>query len=240
MLKRSSLTEQAKVHLKQRIRNAEFADGRIPSELELAEQLGVSRTTIRSALTQLESEGAIVRRQGAGTFVNSHSLQLRMRLEEIWSYEGMLRAHGFTPSTRILAVEQGVMAPDLSADFELPPTAPFVVVHKLFLQDEQPVILTVNRIPQATIVEPFTADDFCPPIFEFLAKHCHRRLTYYFSDIVPLTAEGKVAERLCLPVGAPLIAFEETGFDSDNRPTIFTHSYFRDDLLRLRLIRREP
>ena len=83
MLKRPpSLTEQVKARLKQSILNEEFVDGRIPSETELAQDLGVSRTTIRDALSRLELEGAVYRKQGAGTFVNPAGLQIKTRLEE--------------------------------------------------------------------------------------------------------------------------------------------------------------
>ncbi|MCB0175689.1 MAG: winged helix-turn-helix transcriptional regulator, partial [Anaerolineae bacterium] len=76
MLKRApSLTELAKSQIKERILNEEFAEGRIPSEMELASELGVSRTTIRDALSRLELEGTIYRKQGAGTFVNEAGLQ---------------------------------------------------------------------------------------------------------------------------------------------------------------------
>ena len=65
-----SLTDQVKAHIKEQIVNDEFEDGRIPPEASLAEDLGVSRTTVRDALGKLEHEGAIFRKQGAGTFVN--------------------------------------------------------------------------------------------------------------------------------------------------------------------------
>ena len=44
-------------------------EGRLPPERRLAAQLGVSRRVVRRALDQLEREGLILRRQGAGTFV---------------------------------------------------------------------------------------------------------------------------------------------------------------------------
>lgn len=57
--------------LKGRIRSGEFpAGGRLPTERELSGAMGVSRVTTRSALQELEKEGLVVRRQGAGTFVS--------------------------------------------------------------------------------------------------------------------------------------------------------------------------
>ena len=95
-----SLTEQVKTHIKKRIADDGFEDGRIPPETELANDLGVSRTTVRDALSRLEHEGTIYRRQGAGTFVNQQGLQIKSRLEEIWSYEQVLEDHGYVPYQR--------------------------------------------------------------------------------------------------------------------------------------------
>ncbi len=240
MLKRSpSLTEQAKSHIKQRIMNHEFEDGRIPSETDLANELGVSRTTIRDALSRLELEGVIYRKQGAGTFINEAGLQIKSRLEEIWCYEAVLEAHGYTPSTRIISVaEQPAMA-QIATDLTLNLNDKLLVVQKLFLADGQPVILSVNHIPVKIIELTYTNDDFHQPIYRFLSKFCQQHLVYYLSEIVPLIAPPWLINTLNLPQHkTALLSFEEVGYNQDNQPIIKAYSYFRDDLLRLRLIRR--
>ena len=85
-----SLTDQVKAHLKDRIVSGDFDEGKIPSENELAAELGVSRTTVRVALSRLEQEGAIYRKQGAGTFVNEPGLQIKSRRRS-WSCRGRNR-----------------------------------------------------------------------------------------------------------------------------------------------------
>jgi GntR family transcriptional regulator len=240
MLKRTpSLTEQAKLTIKQRIVNDEFDAGRIPSETELAAELGVSRTTIRDALSRLELEGAIYRKQGAGTFVNTASLQLKTRLEEIWAYEAMLEAHGYTPSTRIINVQTGSADSQTASDLNLSPAANILTVQKLFLADGQPVIFTLNEIPAKMIIIDYDQNVFHRPIFQFLVDHCQQHLSYYLSEIVPLVASNQLAEILKLTPQTALISFEEIGYNLDNEPILKAKSYFRDDLLRLRLIRRE-
>jgi GntR family transcriptional regulator len=241
VLKRSpSLTEQAKAYLKERILNAEFEEGRIPSETDLADALGVSRTTIRDALSRLEHEGVIFRKQGAGTFVNDAGLQIKSRLEEIWTYEGMLRAHGYTPTTHIITVEKQPAATAIAEALGLEINDPILMVKKLFRADGSPVTLTVNHIPWAIINQPYTEDDFHQPIYKFLSDFCGQHLTYYLSEIVPLIAPKWLVDTLELPKQrSPLLAFDEIGYNQDNEPVIKACSYFRDDLLRLRLIRRE-
>ncbi len=240
MLKRSpSLTEQTKSYLKERILNEEFEDGRIPSETELANELGVSRTTVRDALSRLEIEGSIFRKQGAGTFVNRPGLQIKSRLEEMWSYEAVLEAHGYTPSTQVLGIQTETAAPEVVDALNLLPGEPVVVVRKLFKEDAEPVILTLNYIPTRLMTRPYTPDNFCTPIFKFLETVCDQQLLYYLSEIVPIIADENLAATLNIPSKTALISFEETGYNNQNEPIVMASSYFRDDLLRFRLIRRQ-
>lgn len=70
-----TIVEQASQILRKRIREGVYAPGeRLPSEDELAEEMGISRTTLRAAMSALVAEGLVVRRQGAGTYVNRRSL----------------------------------------------------------------------------------------------------------------------------------------------------------------------
>lgn len=241
MLKRSpSLTEKAKAYIKRRILNNEFEDGRIPSETDLANELGVSRTTIRDALSRLELEGSIYRKQGAGTFVNTAGLQIRTRLEEIWTYEKMLREHGYEPTNRITKLEEQPADPTISQDLLLTDQQELLVVHKLFLADDQPVILSINHIPTGLITSPYQTDDLHPPIYQFLANFCQQHLTYYFSEIIPINAPAWLADSLHLPEDkTALVSFHEVGYNQENQPIIKAVSYFRDDLVRFRLIRRQ-
>lgn len=72
-LKRSSgppLAEQIYHTLCRRIDHGEWqADGRLPSERMLAEELGVCRVTVARAVTRLVEDGRVRRRRGSGTFV---------------------------------------------------------------------------------------------------------------------------------------------------------------------------
>ena len=54
---------------------------RLPSEVELSERLGVSRTVIRDALSDLEREGLIERVRGIGTVINREIVNLTSRLD---------------------------------------------------------------------------------------------------------------------------------------------------------------
>ncbi|MCE7985734.1 MAG: GntR family transcriptional regulator [Caldilinea sp. CFX5] len=241
MFKRTpSLTEQIKAHLKQRILNAEFEDGRIPPEMELANELNVSRSTIRDALSRLETEGVIFRKQGAGTFVNTTGLQVKVRLDEIWGYEAMLKAHGYDPSAEVVRVETQTPTASMISELNLSAADEVVLVEKRFFANDEPVILTCNYLPAKIFTAPYTKEDFRLPLYEFLPRFCRQDLAYFFSEIVPYIAPDHVATQLQLPPEkTALLAFEEIGFNQQNDPLLKSYSYFRDDVFRLRLIRRQ-
>ena len=234
-----SLTDQVKTNLKERIVNDEFDDGRIPPETELATDLGVSRTTVRDALSRLENEGAIYRKQGAGTFVNESGLQIRSRLEEIWSYEQLLEDHGYTPSVRVLSSHARPADDDTAEILSLDPNAPVLIIEKLFLEDDEPVMLTVNQIPIKIVHDAEYEKDEATPVYEFLEDHCDRTLGHYLSEIIPVSLDADLAAKLGVESGTLAISFNEIGFDQNNEPILRATSYFRDDLLRFRLIRRK-
>lgn len=93
------------------------ADGRLKTEAELVEYFGVSRVTIRNALSPLVAEGMFERTPGRGTFLRSnHSEQWSGRL---LGFQEIIAEAGFTPGARVLL--QGMVRSaeaDLSDVFE--------------------------------------------------------------------------------------------------------------------------
>lgn len=78
----NSQVQQVIHHLEASILKGMFpVDRRLPSERALAEQLSVSRATVREAITSLVSRGMLVRRQGDGTYAVEQSDH---RMAEIW------------------------------------------------------------------------------------------------------------------------------------------------------------
>ena len=70
-LERASLAERAAAVITQRIVAGDYAGGRLPSEKVLAAELGVTRLTLREALSRLAAKGLIETRHGSGTRVCS-------------------------------------------------------------------------------------------------------------------------------------------------------------------------
>jgi len=71
------------------IRNGTYSSGdKLPPELDLAKQYGISRQTVRLALEKLENDGFISKLQGSGSYITDSSLTLKktMRIGVITTY----------------------------------------------------------------------------------------------------------------------------------------------------------
>jgi GntR family transcriptional regulator len=80
---------QVRDHLAQQIAKGALKPGsHLPSELELADQLGVSLGTLRKALEALENERLITRRQGRGTFVRDHAADAQLTFDNLRTKDG--------------------------------------------------------------------------------------------------------------------------------------------------------
>lgn len=75
-VKQLKLSDAVAAQLESLIRSGHFgAEGKFPSERDLAEQFGVGRSSMREAISKLETLGIIVRSHGVGTFVLDSSEQ---------------------------------------------------------------------------------------------------------------------------------------------------------------------
>lgn len=92
---------QLKQILEERIAQGEWSVGeQIPTEAELCKEYDVSRITVRHALSELERDGLIVRRQGVGTFVASPKIE--PDLTRFYSFSEEFRKRGMQPRTEVL------------------------------------------------------------------------------------------------------------------------------------------
>jgi GntR family transcriptional regulator len=96
---------QIEEELAERIRTGMLRPGdRIPPERELAEQMQVSRMTVRQALGRLADRGLLVRERGRGTFVSEP--KLIQSLSRLNGFYDQMISQGILPSSRLLSGQE--------------------------------------------------------------------------------------------------------------------------------------
>jgi DNA-binding transcriptional regulator YhcF (GntR family) len=81
--RRETLTSQLTKTLTERIAKGALKPGdKLPSEQELIEQFGVSRTVVREAISSLRAAGLVATQQGVGAFVQAAAASQPFRIDE--------------------------------------------------------------------------------------------------------------------------------------------------------------
>ncbi len=212
----------------------------LPPENELAAMYGVSRATVRVALATLQREGALVRRQGAGTYVTRAAEYLDSRLEEMWNCEDMIRASGGEPRVGWLEYEEALPDARTREKLLLGPEESVLIIRKVFLADGTPVIHCVDYLPLHLIEKPFAGEDLAGHVFAFLEEFAGERASYYVAGLIPTVAEGEVAERLECPEGTPLLLFDEVAYNIKDEAISCSLVHHRREGVRLWIVQSRP
>jgi len=216
---------------------------RLPSEDELSEALGVSRSTVREALHYLQSAGWIIRRHGIGTFVSNYFEQVKNPLDRAVEFGQMIRDSGRQPQVRIVSVCRQPIQADLLDKLDVSPSSEVLAICKVFLADEWPVILVVNSIP-LEIVPEYDIDlilrspELTEPIYTFLEERCHQFVSFHIADVSAAVTDEQIADLLSCPVGTPLLYIDEVGYNDEERPVFHSREYYPVERMRFRMTRR--
>lgn len=234
--RRRSIASQATTILSERIRTQVYAPGsRLPSESDLALELGVSRASIRSALGRLAADGLVIRKQGDGTFVNAHIEHIPTRLGGMWSFSRLIEQSGHTPRIRLL--EQIVRQPD-SAEaraLRLTDAEPVLSLTRVFCADDIPAILAHSQVPLHMLHLPAEECDGSLPLGEFVHRYYRSDITYVIFDIDATLPDETACAALDLAQGQPLLKLSQVFYDKDNQPVFYSVAYCHDKIIRLRL-----
>ena len=233
------LTSQVAALLRQRLRLQYSEGGQIPGELELTEELDVSRGTIRHALAILEREGVIYRKQGSGTFANKHVLRIDVRAEHAYEFTDLIRRSGYEAGITLVNTTREAASEKVGERLNIELGNEVVVVRKVFLADDEPAILCTDMFPARAIREPYEESEFHVPIFNFLKRHCHQEISYNVAEIMPALAGEKVAELLGCAASDVVLRFDEISYDQDNHPALFSRIYYRADRIHFSVLRKK-
>lgn len=232
----TSVRRQLEQILRERIEQGLYAaEARLPAEAKLAEELGVSRPTLRTAFTKLEAEGLITRRHGDGTYVNQHAFSVEATPKSYWNFTSLIEESGRTAQTQVLSVERRYPSAAESAIYKISAQAEVLVTTTLFLADGRPVTHSIGLLPSAYLVVEQAEYDFNRPINVCLREYCHQEISYSISDISAAFAPKAVAQALHLAPKTPVLKFVDTFFNARNEALVHGVSYFCDELIRMRV-----
>jgi DNA-binding GntR family transcriptional regulator len=231
---------QVKQALKERIVQRTWEPGDlVPGDLVLCNQFGVSRTTVRQALTELAHEGWVVRERGRGTFVAAPKLTERAFERLSGFFEDMV-ALGHPPVSQVLRQEVRPADDQIADRLNVKPGTQIVEIERLRFVDDEPVVLTTTYLPQALVPGLEAADLTRRSLYEFLETACGLSLARGQRTIEAVAADSRHARLLRVRKGAPLVFLQSVSYLEDGRPIEYYLAHHRGDRSRfeVELVRR--
>jgi GntR family transcriptional regulator len=213
------------------------AGQRLPSEPELAKQLGVSRATLRDAMRAFETQGLIRRRQGSGTFVVGKVQALDSGLEVLESLETMAKRLSLEITLSNLSVEQAAADQNIATNLNLDVGAALLRVRRVIHADGRPVAYLVDTLPEGVLNLDDLDGDFRGSVLDILLERGDALKTSR-ADISALGATAEVAKALEIQRGDVLLNFSAQLFDGNGKIVDYSLSYFIPGYFHFHVVRR--
>jgi GntR family transcriptional regulator len=219
--------------LRREIAAGELAPGeRLGAEREIAERLGVSRSTVRGALADLERSGTIIRARGrsGGIFVAQRKVE--RDLTSLAGLPAYLRRQGFQSDARVISTATIAAPDDVASGLGIAPGALVHEVVRVRLADGDPISLERASFP---------AERF-PGLLDNALSGSLYDLFEREYGIVPDQAEERLevveagateARLLDIPRRASLLSVSRTAWDGDGVPFEVSRDLFRGDRVRI-------
>jgi GntR family transcriptional regulator len=185
---------------------------RLPAETALAERYGVTRMTVRHALSSLVDGGYVYRRHGVGTFVADPAR--RRSLNRLRSFADELSEAGREVSTRILDRAVVPAEGEIAADLGLDAGEPLVFVARLRLVDGDPAAVQHSWVPCRLCPGLEDAPLLDGSLYLTLEERFGVVPLYADQRIFAVAADADLGAALEVATGLPLLQTERTVRDA--------------------------
>jgi GntR family transcriptional regulator len=222
------LFKRIESELRQRILSNELAPGeKLQSESEMIDTFGVSRITVRQALSELQAAGLIEKINGKGSFV-SRPLD-KPDLGLLTGFYEHMRARGHVSRGKVISVQE-ISAP-VSAALALgqPQDSPMTRMTILKTVDGVKVaygyVIGSNQLIQRLLEHDVEYND----VLQLLEARLGFRLDYHDIETQAVPSTKQHAALLNVPVGSPLLRVRFVTHDIEKRPLLYSDYVFRGD-----------
>lgn len=197
-----NLSARVRQAILEAILDGTFTD-KLPNEDEVGEMLGVSRTTVRSALQSLERDGVVSRQRAKGTTINSHVRPSALALQRLVSFKDLLAEKGHL--VHVEADQRRVELPAEIADAfpgELPDDDVVLTDTRFFANGHLAIVIR-DALAVSNLKSPGSLpQQGSPSSFDFTRPYCRQPVDHAVVEIQAMVKRD-VTCRLQINEGEP-------------------------------------
>ena len=226
---------KAKLYLLDRIRKMAAGANKIEPENTLAEKLGMSRETVRKAMTVLIQEGVITRWHGKGNYGHPDVSNLNMRIDLNSDFRHLLTDSGYDVRTFRAQVETREASAAMVRRMPAADGARVVASRQdYYANDVLAVVCYVELLEDIVDVIP-EEGEYTESMKEFICAHCTTKSNHTTAWLLA-EHNPEVAERFSLIPGAPLFCWEEIYYNLLDEKMGYVKIYFNQNVMDLSLM----
>jgi Transcriptional regulators len=200
-------------------------DGILPPERDLANRFGLSRVTVRKALQELESQGLLDIRHGAGSFIR-HNPRVEQKLSTLTGFSEDMVSRGMVASARWISRSTGQATPEEALSLDLSPGSMVSRLKRLRLANGVPMALEHSVLPARYLPDPMQLDG---SLYEYLRQNGIAPFRA-LQRLKAALAENQEAALLELKSGSPVLYIERRTTLENGAPLEFVKSHYRGDV----------
>ena len=205
---------------------------KIQSEREFSDDLGVSRMTVRKALTELVNEGLLGRRHGSGTYVAKP--KVTYELHEMVNYIHAMQIRNISTATQLLEFDEIVASRRLAETLKIEIGNSIYRIILLRFANRVPVILERVFFPCARFPDLQEWDLEKSSFMDLLTGVYKKKLGPISQTVEAVSATDVIARQLRVEEGSPLIMLVKIMHAKDlGEPIVFAQDYLRSDYARI-------
>ena len=211
---------------------------RLPSEPKLAQQMGVSRATLREAMRTFETQGIIHRKQGVGTFVIHPQQIIETGLEALESIHAIANRLGLVVQMGDYQVDHRLPTEEESQELDLKRDQKVVAVSWVMEAEGRPVAYLVDVLPDDVLPAREVHREFTGSILDLLLRRDDLALTTSRAEISAVAAEPEIARSLGIQRRDVLLYFESRLYDKGGRVIDYSYSYYLPGYFKFHVVRQ--
>jgi len=186
----------------------------LPAEMELARELGVSQGTVRKALDALTAEQVVVRRQGSGTYVAEHTpAHMLFRFFNIYDESGAQ----VLPDSQPARTTTGEASAVERRRLELGDGAKVIRISRIRTRASLPFMDDRIVLPEALFPGLAQETEMPNTLYDLFQKRYRIHVARTEEQVTAVTATARLAERLGVKPGTPLLAIDRVTYDLSGR-----------------------